>query len=101
MILVCFAVKEEAQPFRERTASLPQVKTLLTGVGQRNAETAIRAALAEQKPNLVLSCGFAGGLDPMLRTGTVVFAVDEATGLQPSLLAAGAQPARFHCVQRV
>jgi hypothetical protein len=33
--------------------------------------------------------------------GTVVFAADEETGLEPALLAAGARAARFHCVDRV
>ena len=41
-----------------------------------NAERAFRAALAEAKPDLVFSCGYAGGLDPALKWGTVVFAAD-------------------------
>ena len=97
MILVCFAVKEEARFFRPRE----QVETLLTGIGRRNAEKAVRAVLAQQKPRLVLSCGFAGGLSPDLASGSVVFSVDDATGLEAPLLAAGARPARFHCVDRV
>ena len=99
--LVCFAVKEEAKPFNQLVASQPQVKTLLTGIGPRNAEKAIRAAFAQQKPERVLSCGFAGGLRPELAAGTVVFSADKETGLEPALLAADARPARFHCVERV
>ena len=101
LTLVCFAVKEEAKPFNQLAASQPQVKTLLTGIGPRNAEKALRAAFTLQKPNAVLSCGFAGGLRPELTAGTVVFSADKETGWEPALLAAGARPARFHCVERV
>jgi adenosylhomocysteine nucleosidase len=100
-ILVCFAVKEEAKPFTQRIGSTPNVRILLTGIGPRNADRAIRAALAEQKPQRVLTSGFAGGLRPDLATLTVVFSADKETGWEPALLAAGAQPARFHGVERV
>lgn len=46
--LVCFAVKEEAKPFTQLIGSNPQLRTLLTGIGPRNAERALRAALRQQ-----------------------------------------------------
>src|SRR5437764_1202352 len=101
MILVCFAVKEEARFFRPEAGSHEQIQTLLTGIGRHNADNSIRKLLAQQKPRLVLSCGFAGGLSPDLASGNVIFSVDDATGLEAPLLAAGARPARFHCVDRV
>jgi len=99
--LVCFAVKEEAKPFTQLIGSQPQVRIMLTGIGPRNAERAIRTALAQQKPERVLTSGFAGGLRPDLAAGTVVFSADKETGWEAALLATGAQPARFHCVERV
>ena len=101
MILVCFALKEEARFFKPEAGSHEQIQTLLTGIGLHNAEKAVREVLAQQKPSLVLSCGFAGGLRPDLASGSVVFSVDDATGLEAPLLAAGALPVRFHCVNRV
>jgi nucleoside phosphorylase len=100
-VLVCFAVKEEARVFQKLAEKGDSLRVILVGMGKRNAERAIRAALAEGRPALVLTCGFAGGLSPELATGTVVFAADSETGLEPALLAAGAKPARFHCTERV
>ena len=98
--LFCFAVKEEAAPFKNASASRPDIQILLTGMGQRNAEKSIGAKLSNEKPTLVLTAGFAGALNPDLSLGTVLFSCDEAH-LQPRLLAAGALPARFHCANRV
>jgi hypothetical protein len=69
-------------------------------MGWDNAARKVRAALAGQRPKLVLSCGFAGGLNPELAAGTVVYAADTETGLGPVLLAAGARPARFYCARQ-
>lgn len=100
-VLVCFAVKEEAREFREFVRDRGNVQVLVVGMGRRNAERAIRAALAKERPELVLTCGFAGGLRPELATGTVLFDADTETGLESALLAAGAQRARFYCADRV
>jgi len=95
--LVCFAVKEEARFFTPQQT----VKVLLTGMGRRNAERSIRAALLDRKPALVLSAGFAGGLREDLKTGNIVFSEAGATGLRPKLLQAGAEEGRFHFSARV
>jgi len=100
-VLVCFAVKEEARAFQKLESERSDLRVVLVGVGKRNAERAIRAALAKEQPQLVLTCGFAGGLRPDLAMGTVVFAADPEAGMQAALLAAGAKPARFHCADRV
>ena len=97
LTLFCFAVKEEAKFFTPP----PAAQVLLTGIGQANAEKAIRSALADARPSLVLSCGFAGGLRPDLGAGTVVFDAGDNVPLTAALREAGAQPVRFHCVQRV
>jgi nucleoside phosphorylase len=70
-------------------------------MGHANAKHAIRAALETQKPSLVLSCGFAGGLRQDLATGTVVFAADGQPELTAALVKAGARPTRFHCAPDV
>ena len=101
LTLVCFAVKEEAKPFRQLAGQRPQLRIQLTGMGWRNAEQALRAAVGKERPGLVLSCGFAGGLNPELKRGTVLFAAEAQTGLEPALLAAGARPGRFACLDRV
>ena len=98
-ILVCFAVKEEAAPFLR---ALPAgVETLVTGMGAAAAERAVQAKLAERSWKLVLTCGFAGGLNPALRPETVVFEADADFPLHHALLEAGAVAARFHCAARV
>ena len=98
-VLVCFAVKEEAAPFqRELPAG---VETLVTGMGAAAAERAVKAQLSEHDWRLVLTCGFAGGLDPTLSPETVIFDADENFPLRQALLNAGAVAAKFHCAEHV
>ena len=56
--------------------------------------------LASHAPTLVLTCGFAGGLNPELTAGAVVFATDDVP-LRKKLAAAGARPARFYCTSHI
>ena len=99
MRLVCFAVKEEANAFRKLAGEA--VEVLLTGIGRRNAGKAMHAALAAHKPDLVISSGFAGGLRPDLKLGDIVFSADGESSLGPALLAGGAKPVKFHCVEKI
>jgi len=106
-LLVCFAVKEEAAPFRQRLGQQSGVQILLTGMGGSNAERAVRNALASPaqaqpaKPDLVLSCGFAGGLRPDLERGAVLYETDTGANVSTNLEAAGARKARFLFSTRV
>ncbi|MHB8523718.1 MAG: phosphorylase family protein [Limisphaerales bacterium] len=101
LVLVCFAVPEEARPFRRLAPTRAHVQILVTGIGRQNARNAIRAALSAHSPRLVLTCGFAGALHPDLARGTVVFDADEESTLTPALNSAGAVHARFLCLERV
>ena len=100
-ILFCFAVKEEAGPFHKRMGVRPDVRIMVTGMGQANAARSIRAALGRSKPRLVVTSGFAGGLDPGLSVGTVLFDADEGFPLSSCLLENGAKPVRFHLAKQV
>jgi len=100
-LLVCFAVKEEAA----LALPLPEVNggrdSLITGMGRRNASTRLREALTRVSPERVLTCGFAGALDPALKIGDVLFEEDFDAGFGGALRAAGARPGKFHCSVRV
>jgi nucleoside phosphorylase len=94
--LVCFAVKDETKFFRAANC-----RTLITGMGQKNAAENLQKELASTKPALVLTCGFAGGLNPELKAGDVVFDADANSRRKEELIALGAIPANFHCAERV
>jgi adenosylhomocysteine nucleosidase len=100
MKLLCFALAEEATACRQRMAGRPDVIILVTGMGRRNAETALRQFLQTQTVELVLTCGFAGGLDPKLAAGAVVCETADAA-LAARLQQAGAQPGKIYCADRV
>src|ERR1035437_1221388 len=82
-VLVCFALKEEAGPFRKIAGCKSGILILLTGIGRTNAEKAARRFLATNSPELVLTCGFAGGLNPDLKLGEVVFEAPLTPSLSP------------------
>jgi adenosylhomocysteine nucleosidase len=103
--LICFALKEEAAPFHRVAAGKPGVFTLIVGIGRQNAEKSVRSFLHAATPQLVLTCGFAGGLNPDLKLGEVVFEAAEPSTfnlqLSTRLLAAGARSAKFFCADRI
>jgi adenosylhomocysteine nucleosidase len=99
-ILVCFAVPEEAAPFRQSLHE-SNVECLVSGIGKAHAERRVRAALANRLPSLVLTCGFAGALDPALRVGDVLFDEDPECRLAAAPGMSDANPATFHSAERV
>ena len=99
--LVCFAVKEEARFFPPQPSRRGPVQGWITGMGRSNAAEGLRAAVAAVRPEQVLTCGFAGGLNPALALGTVLFDQDYDMGLAGTLSGLGAISARFHCSRRV
>ena len=115
--LICFALKEEAAPFRKIAAAKSGISILLTGIGRQNAEKSLREFLAGGA-SLVLTCGFAGGLNPELKLGEVVFEIfpgrsqGDETQIKneletpdvvscEKLVAAGAKPAKFFCADHI
>lgn len=99
-VLICFAVKEEARPFLACSVSR-RVRILITGMGGKNAERAYRKILESGRPEIVLSCGFAGGLNPELVTGDVVFSAEHEFPFKTELYKHGAKPGIFFCAERV
>lgn len=117
-MLVCFAVKEEAKffsPLREvrvvkggrDKSARDQVRLCafcqvwITGMGRTNAAHGIREAIAKVKPERVITAGFAGGLNPKLKVGDILYDEDFDTGLSNQLDDLGAISAKFYCHRRV
>ena len=99
--LVCFAVKEEAKFFFPQQSRAGALQAWVTGMGRKNAAESLREAVAAVEPERVLTCGFAGGLNPALTLGTVLFDHDFDAGVAEALTELGALPAKFHCSKRV
>jgi adenosylhomocysteine nucleosidase len=98
--LVCFALKEEAAPFRKLAAGKAGVSLLFTGIGRDNARRTVGAEIARQRPTLVLTCGFAGALAAALTVGDVIFETADAP-LRQKLERAGAKPVKLFCADRI
>jgi adenosylhomocysteine nucleosidase len=96
-ILVTFAVKEEMKFFTGR----PGIRRFITGMGRDNAERNGSAALDQIQPRLVLTCGYAGGLNPALKNNEVIFHADPGTQLYSKLEEMGATSVNFFCTRRV
>lgn len=94
--LVCFALSDEARAFKELVATRKDVSILITGIGKRNSGHSFRKALEVSLLTTVFTCGFAGGLNPALSIGDVVFETGNEE-LQKQLLGVGAKLARFFC----
>ena len=100
--LVCFAVPQEAKPFRKWAYGGRDIKIAVTGMGTRNAERALKHALEMYSPARVFTCGFAGALNPALRIGEVVFDRQSTPpDTTAQLVSCGAKPATFHCTKFV
>lgn len=99
--LVCFAVKEEAKFFKPWPSRSGPVQGWITGMGRKNAAESIREAVAAVEPERVLTCGFAGGLNPELPLGAVIYDHDYDVGVEETLNELGAFPGKFHCSKRV
>lgn len=115
--LICFALEDEARAFRKLRTGRTEVSILITGIGQKNAERSVCDFLQQNSPHRVFTCGFAGGLDPGLKVGDVVFEMPLTPSLSPSdgervsgrtgeglasqLLAAGAKPVKFFCAEHI
>ncbi|HEV7925660.1 MAG TPA: hypothetical protein VGR14_09900 [Verrucomicrobiae bacterium] len=100
-LLICFAVKEEMKFFPFSSWNASNVQVWLTGIGRRNAAENIRDAIACVQPERVITAGFAGGLNPRLSCGAVVYEQDFDAGFSRELEELGAVAARFHCHRRV
>ncbi len=104
-IAVCFALAEEAGPFKKLCGEA--VPLFFTGIGRENAERAVRQFLAAHSPELLLTCGFAGGLAPEWKIGDVLFEIrgggvnNGYTAIMAKLTEAGAKPAKIFCTDRV
>src|SRR5665213_1422694 len=100
-LLICFAVKEEMKFFPFPSWKASNVQVWITGIGRRNAAENIRDAIAHVQPERVITAGFAGGLNPSLPFGAIVYEQDFDAGFGRELEELGAIAARFHCHRRV
>lgn len=99
--VICFALREEAAPFRRLLHSRKDVLVVVTGVGKTNSRKALKDTLARFKPVRLFTCGFAGGLNPRLASGDLVMDADPEFDRLPLLRAAGIKPIRFLCGDRI
>jgi len=97
-ILVCFAVPEEAKHFQPPGSNC---EVVVSGIGKANAERALLKSIEGGSPRLVLTCGYAGGLNPRFKHGDVLFEADAGCTFSDALAKLGAVPGKFHCADRI
>lgn len=90
--LICFALENEARAFRRLMKADDRVAILITGIGSKNARKAVYGFLQANSADQVFTCGFAGGLEPTLKVGDVVFLTPDRM-LARTLMGAGASSA--------
>ena len=100
-VLICFAVKEEASHFVPLAARDARLSILITGIGPANARAKLREALDRTRLRQVVTSGFAGGLNPKLSAGQIVFDAEPETGLENRLAQSGGIAGRFYCAEQV
>lgn len=94
-ILIFCALQEEARPILRMIRSLPLetcfCRLTITGPGRKNVQRAWANRDKDFPPDLVIFCGFAGGLDPRLDSGKLVLADQillwEASSKEPLVFA--------------
>jgi adenosylhomocysteine nucleosidase len=97
--LVCFAVPSESLYLRK---SRPDLKILHTGMGHVNANKTLITYLETNKPpSMIISAGFAGGLNPAIKTGEVLIEGAQNQSLSPRFNSCDASKGTFLCVERI
>ena len=99
--LVFFALESEARPFRRWAAGQPDCQIAVTGMGRIQAVRSAEKILRPGVSDLVLTCGFAGALNPVLRCGQIVLDADPAFPLIDKMSKTGGIPGRFLLVPEV
>jgi adenosylhomocysteine nucleosidase len=90
--------------FREGILAGRQVAWCVAGVGCERAARAARLLIDGHRPRLLITAGFAGGLDPTLARGAVIEPTavrGEADGREPLALAAAASGPTLVTVDRI
>ncbi|MBT5708597.1 hypothetical protein N8737_00730 [Verrucomicrobia bacterium] len=97
--LVCFAVPSESQSLRK---SRPDLKILHTGMGHENAKKTLASYLKKrERPSMIISAGFAGGLNPAIKTGEVLIERTQNHSFSPTFNSCDAINGTFLCVERI
>ena len=97
-ILICFADPSESQVLRRVR---PDLSLLHTGMGKLNAQKALANYLLSKRPKMILSSGFAGGLNPSLTVGSLLYESDSNHPLSSSLKSLDIKAGKFHSAEKV